>query len=112
MAIGIPAEVKKIEERIHGLIDVIKERLSDSNSTYYGFEVVPGTKYYKIVLVYMPGTQNGRSVHAFVSKQTGAVYKPASWTAPAKHVRYNLLDDASYAECLRRAEYSGGYLYL
>ena len=37
-------------------------------------------------------TESGsRSVHAFIDKKTGEVYKPASFKAPAKHVRYNLL---------------------
>ena len=30
------------------------------------------------------------SVTAFIDKNTGEVYKPASWKAPAKHVRYDL----------------------
>ena len=30
------------------------------------------------------------SVHAFVDKNTGEVFKPASYNAPAKHVRYDL----------------------
>lgn len=113
MAIGIPAETKKIEERIQGLIDALQTDYKRHSFTRdIGFEIVRGTKYYKLVLISNPGTHQSKSVHAFVSKQTGAVFKPASWKAPAKHVRYNLLDDASYAECLRRAEYSGGYLYL
>ena len=30
------------------------------------------------------------SVTAFIDKNTGEVYKPASWKAPAKHVRFDL----------------------
>ena len=29
-------------------------------------------------------------LHAFIDKNTGEVYKPASWKAPAKHVRFDL----------------------
>lgn len=32
----------------------------------------------------------GSSVYAFVEIATGDIYKPASWAAPAKHVRGNI----------------------
>ena len=73
----------------------------------YSYEIEEGRKYYKIVMV-----SNQRSVHAFVDKKTGDVYKPAGWQGPAKHVRYNLLDSDSCDECLKRADWSGGYLYM
>ena len=58
-------------------------------------------------------TESGsRSVHAFVDKKTGEVYKPASFKAPAKHVRYNLLSEISREECYARADWAGGYLYI
>ena len=54
-----------------------------------GYEFYPetGRKYHKIIMVDSSG---GRSVHAFVDKKTGEVYKSASWKAPAKGVRYDL----------------------
>ena len=53
------------------------------------------------------------SVNCFVDKNTGAGYKPASYNSPhTKHIRYNLLDEDSRAECLLRADWAGGYLYL
>ena len=52
-------------------------------------------------------------MNCFVNKNTGEVYKPASYNSPhTKHVRYNLLDEDSRAECLHRADLAGGYLYL
>ena len=54
----------------------------------------------------------GNSVHAFVDKKTGEVYKPASFKAPAKIVRYNLLMIESREECFARADWAGGYLYV
>ena len=36
-----------------------------------------------------------RSIHAFIDKNNGFVYKPASVKAPAKGVRYALLTDES-----------------
>ena len=40
----------------------------------YDFVCESGRKYYKIVMV-----NNQRSVHAFIDKRTGEVYKPAGW---------------------------------
>jgi len=37
-------------------------------------------------------------VVAFIEKTTGDVYKPAGWNAPAKGVRYNLVNDIDYLE--------------
>lgn len=72
------------------------------------YEIEEGKKYYKIIMI-----QSGsRSVHAFVDKKTGDVYKSASWKSPAKGIRYNLLDAASRDKCYRNATWSGGYLYL
>ena len=70
------------------------------------FEInTKGKKYYKIV------EKNG-GVHAFVNKQTGEVYKPASWSSPAKHVRYNLSIIEDRKRCFDNADWAGGYLYL
>ncbi len=72
------------------------------------YEIETGRKYHKIIHLESSG---GRSVHAFVDKSTGSVYKPASWRAPAKGIRYSLLDDRSYQICIDRADWVGGYLY-
>ena len=71
------------------------------------FYITSGRKYLKIV--YDDGNQ--RSVHAFVDKKTGDVYKPASWNAPAKGVRFNLLDDSQQEWLMENADWAGGYLY-
>ena len=71
------------------------------------FDVVEGRKFWKIVMI-----NNQESVHAFIDKKTGDVFKPAGWRGPAKIVRYNLLDEKSYAECILRADWAGGYLYM
>ena len=107
---------RTIEDRIDGLISRLIRSFEKQYPSRYGdmtFEINKGNKYYKIMEVTSSmGCINSRSVHAFVSRQTGAVYKPAGWKSPAKHVRYNLLDDASYANCLERADWAGGYLYI
>jgi len=105
-----------LEARIDGLIDKLIENYTKQ---YQGndlvFEVVRGTKYYKLIQRSIRRNSlgsDGGSVHAFVHRQSGAVYKPASWKAPAKHVRYNLLDDVSYETCLHNADWHGSYLYM
>jgi hypothetical protein len=68
-----------------------------------------GKKYAKIIHVSKPSNQ--RSAHAFVDLNNGDVFKSASWKAPAKGIRYNLLNDQSRTEMYRRADWAGGYLY-
>ena len=75
----------------------------------YKFYIESGRKYHKIVMETGAGS---RSVHAFVDKKTGEVYKPASFKAPAKIVRFNLLEIASREQCFARADWAGGYLYV
>ena len=75
----------------------------------YKFYIESGRKYHKIVMETAGGS---RSVHAFIEKKFGNVYKAASWKAPAKHIRFNLLDDNSREECFYRADWAGGYLYM
>ena len=75
----------------------------------YKFYIESGRKYHKLIMETEVGS---RSVHCFVDKKTGDVYKAASFKAPAKGVRYNLLRIESREECLARADWSGGYLYI
>ena len=110
---------RTIEDRIHAWIKALEDnyyrRYPDSNMdrTYLKYEVRPGQKYYKLCMLTSRGNgEYGASVHAFIHRQTGAVFKPASWKQPAKHVRYNLMDDASFQDCLDRACWAGGDLYL
>ena len=108
--------IQVLEARIDALIDKLTENYNKNyHSNDLVFDVVRGTKYYKLIQRNLKrnglGTEHG-SVHAFIHRQSGAVYKPASWKAPAKHVRYNLLDDVSFETCLHNADWAGGYLYM
>ena len=89
------------------LVDNFKQQ--HPNSEPYKFYIESGRKYHKIV---METESQSRSVHAFVDKKTGEVYKPASFKAPAKIVRYRLLEIVSREECFQRADWAGGYLYI
>ena len=68
-----------------------------------------GRRYHKI-FQYINGERS--SIHCFIDKKTGSVYKPASIKAPAKHERYNLNIIESREKCLGLADWAGGYLYL
>ena len=84
-------------------------KTSYPNSDPYKFYIESGRKYHKVIMETESGS---RSVHAFVDKKTGEVYKPASFKAPAKIVRYRLLEIASREQCFARADWAGGYLYV
>lgn len=73
------------------------------------YQVETGKKYHKVILVNGGGS---RSVHCFIDKNTGEVYKSATWKSPAKGVRYDLrlIKDREYV--LENCDWSGGYLYL
>ena len=94
------------------------ESIKNGTANLMRFVVTKGRKYFKITSHEYDTFQDRNeykegSVNCFVDKNTGAVYKPASYNAPhTKHVRYNLLDADSRAECLLRADWAGGYLYL
>ena len=75
----------------------------------YDFYLDKGRKYYKLIMKDSSGSQ---SVHAFIDRNTGDVYKPAGWKGPAKYVRYNLLDEESRERCFEVADWAGGYLYM
>ena len=79
------------------------------NSDPYKFSIESGRKYHKIV---METESQSRSVHAFVDKKTGDVYKAASFKAPAKIVRFNLCIMSDREWLLENADWAGGYLYV
>ena len=83
------------------------------------FKIKTGKKFYKIVQMNFDTFQNRNeyregSVHAFVDKKTGQVYKPASWQAPAKHVRYDfrIIREREFLFNSNNTGWAGGYLYL
>lgn len=85
-------------------LDSIREGTYDYG---YTFSIDEGRKYLKVVM----NSDANRSVHCFVDKNTGEVYMSASWKAPAKGVRYNLMDDNSRDQCYHNCDWAGSYLY-
>ena len=72
------------------------------------YQVETGKKYHKVIFVDGGGH---RSVHCFIDKQNGGVFKSASWRSPAKGERYNLLLIKDREWLFENASWCGGYLY-
>ena len=84
-------------------IDELKSGKCDIDYT-----IETGKKYHKVIFVDGGGH---RSVHCFVDKQNGGVFKSASWRSPAKGERYNLLLIKDREWLFENADWSSGYLY-
>jgi hypothetical protein len=75
----------------------------------YGYELdSSGRKYHKI---FMCINGNRDSIHCFIDKKTGEVYKPSSVKAPAKGVRFDLRLIEQREWLFENADWSGTYLY-
>ena len=99
-----------LAERVDTWLATLTERHANRGSVLTAtYTEDPLRKYVRIVMAYS-GTD--RSVHAFYDPKTGDVFKAAGWKAPAKHVRYNLLDDTSFTDMIGRADPFGSYLYV
>ena len=111
-----PENTKYYEERL--------AEIENGTANLYKFDYEVGKKYIKVFfLEYQesndyynrPAGYRAGSVHAFIDKQTGEVYKPASWKAPAKkHVRYDLrlIKDREFLFNPKNTDWAGGYLYM
>ena len=99
------------------------EKIEDGTANLYKFVYKTGKKFHKVYfLEYQDandyyGTKAGYksgSVHAFIDKKTGEVYKPASWKAPAKIVRFDLrlIKDREFLFNWKNLSWAGGHLYL
>ena len=95
------------------------ESINNGTAKLMKFRIQTGKKYHKIIQQDYDTFQNRNeyrdgSVHAFVDKNTGEVYKPASWKSPAKHVRYDLriIRDRNNLHNPTFTGWAGGYLYM
>ena len=89
------------------LLDNFKSRNNGKDSGYK-FYIEEGRKYHKII---METGGASRSVHAFVDKKSGDLYKAASFKSPAKGIRFNLCIISDREWLLENADWAGGYLY-
>ena len=87
----------KTEYLTECLLEVLNNRwkvdaIESSNTVYTQWEMEVGRKYVKVIS-YLVGDGErlrGRSCIMFVDKNDGAVYKSASWKAPAKGIRFSI----------------------
>jgi len=97
------------------LCDALEQNFKDRNhgkvggydAPVYKFVIESGRKYHKLIM----DANGSRSVHAFIDRKSGEVFKPASFKAPAKGVRFNLLLINDREWLLENADWAGGYLY-
>ena len=95
------------------------DAMNNGTANLMKFRMEFGRKYIKIIQQDYDTFQDRNeyrdgSVHAFINKETGQVYKPASWKSPAKHVRYDLrlIRDREYVLNPDNCGWAGGYLYM
>lgn len=66
---------------------------ADADAARFAVEFEEGSKYIKVVSL----SWGSRSVHSFVEKSNGNIWKAASWKAPAKNFpRGNVFDSKGY----------------
>ncbi len=110
---------QKVEKWVWQLCRTLEENYklrypnSSSNKT---FKMEFGRKYIKIIQsdIDANGKEWAGGVHAFVDKNTGEVYKPASWKSPAKGVRYDMriINNRNNLHNPKFVDWAGGYLYM
>ena len=98
------------------------DAIENGTANLYRFVVKTGKRYYKIIQQEFETWEKSRyygqyrdgSVHCFVDKETGDVYKPASWQAPAKHIRFTFqnVDHLKFLLNPDNVGWAGGYLYI
>ena len=85
------------------------QRQYPNSGRNYSYALISGRKYHKVMQCVDGQTE---SIHCFIDKKTGSVYKAASIKAPAKGQRYNLLLIKDREWLLENADCYGSYLYV
>ena len=99
------------------------EKIEDGTANLYKWDYKVGKKFIKVFnLQYEEANEyynrkagyRAGSVTAFIDKNTGEVYKPASWKAPAKHVRFDLriIREREFLLNPKNCDWAGGHLYM
>ena len=110
----------KVQFLTEALLEQLNERfwldMTESGHPYaYKSFIRTGRKYLKVMMCdvtskdgeYNP--RNGGRVFMFIDKETGAIYKPASYKAPAKGIRFyieQLVDNPEVVDSY------GSFLYI
>ena len=110
-----PENTKYYQDRV--------DEINNGTANLYRFTYTTGKKFHKVYFLQYeeaseyynrPAGYRAGSVHCFIDKQTGEVYKPASWKAPAKHVRYDLriIRHREFLHNSKNTDWAGGHLYM
>ena len=110
-----PENTKYYQDRV--------DEINNGTANLYKFVYKTGKKFHKVYFLQYEeaneyynrkGGYRAGSVTAFIDKSTGQVYKPASWKAPAKHVRYDLrlIKDREFLHNPKNVDWAGGHLYM
>ena len=95
------------------------DELKNGTANLMKFRIQEGRKYYKIIQQNYDTFQDRNeyrdgSVHSFVDKNTGEVYMAASWSSPAKHVRFDMrvIRERTLMHTPSFVTWTSGYLYM
>ena len=95
------------------LVDRLNKYRQNMGLTYFDrYTVVfkETTKYFKVLSIQWKGNEEGTgNLVAFINKRTGEIFKPASWVAPAKHARGNIMSEQNGMEAITD---EGNVIYL
>lgn len=104
------------QTKVDFLVDALIEQLNDKwkvnaiesgHPSYHFLTREEGKRYIK--LIDNNSNSSGRSVYMFVDKNDGAVYKSASWKAPAKGIRFYIEQLTEYPDI---CDPYGSFLYV
>ena len=110
-----PENTKYYQDRV--------DEINNGTANLYKFVYKTGKKFHKVYfLQYQDANEyynrkagyTAGSVHCFIDKKTGEVYKAASWKAPAKIVRFDLrlIGDREFLFNPNNISWAGSHLYL
>ena len=110
-----PENTKYYQDRV--------DEINNGTANLYKFVYKTGKKFHKVYfLEYQDANEyynrkagyTAGSVHCFIDKKTGEVYKAASWKAPAKIVRFDLrlIGDREFLFNPNNISWAGSHLYL
>ena len=106
----------KTEFQTEGLLEIVNNEwkvnaIDSCNSTYNKLEYSVGKKYIKVnqFKVHADNSFSNNGVFMFIDKESGACYKPASYKAPAKGIRFWIEQLVMYPEMV---DPYGSFLYV
>ena len=110
-----PENTKYYQDRV--------DEINNGTANLYKFVYKTGKKFHKVYFLQYQDANDyynrkagytAGSVHCFVDKKTGEVYKAASWKAPAKIVRFDLrlIGDREFLFNPNNIDWAGGHLYM